>query len=137
MLKDIQRTLVEDIGIAILPKLLLEDQTDEPEWEAYVINLKGEKLENVIIASKGYGILQGETVKTSTLRHYIGDLDPMSYQLVEPVQEAVFGLNNEYWLSFYIDREIFDRKYVFLPESINDNFFTQIPLINRQGVLIL
>jgi len=137
MLKDIQRSIVEDIGIAIVPKLPLDDSIDGSVWEAYVINLKGDKLENVIIASKGYGVVEGENVRTSTLRHYIGELEPMSYQLVEPVQEAVFGLNNEYWLSFYIDREIFDRKYVFLPESISDSFFTNIPLINRKGVMIM
>jgi hypothetical protein len=56
--------------------------------------------------------------------------------LVEPIQENVFGLNNEYWLSFYIDREIFDKKYIFLPESISEQYFTTIPLLGKKGVMI-
>lgn len=137
MLRDIQRDDVEDIGIAIVPKLISEEGESEKLWEVYLINLKQEALENVIVASKGYGVHNGEDVKTSTLRHFIGDMEPISYSLIEPIQETVFGLNNEYWLSYYIGREIFDKKYVFLPESIQEDFFTQIPLLNRKGVLIL
>ncbi|MFM9008330.1 MAG: hypothetical protein ACKORE_07110, partial [Bacteroidota bacterium] len=103
----------------------------------YVINLKDEPLENVIVASKGYGEREGEAVRTSVLRHFIGDMEPLSYSLIEPIQEQVFGLSNEYWLSYYIGRDIFDRKYVFLPESISSDYFTRIPLINRKGVMIL
>ena len=48
----------------------------------------------------------------------------------------VFGLTNQYLLSFYIDRVIFDKKYIFLAESIIDDNLVNIPLINRPGVLI-
>lgn len=136
MLKDIPNHAVEDIAIAILPKLEPSEE-NENLWEVYVINLKDEPLENVIVASKGYGERDGEVVRTSVLRHFIGDMEPLSYSLIEPIQEQVFGLSNEYWLSYYIGREIFDRKYVFLPESINADYFTRIPLINRKGVMIL
>ncbi|MFM9057150.1 MAG: hypothetical protein ACKOQY_10785 [Bacteroidota bacterium] len=136
MLKDIPNHAVEDIAIAILPKLL-PDEENEQLWEVYVINLKDEPLENVIVASKGYGEREGEAVRTSVLRHFIGDMEPLSYSLIEPIQEQVFGLSNEYWLSYYIGRDIFDRKYVFLPESISSDYFTRIPLINRKGVMIL
>ncbi|MCE2847182.1 MAG: hypothetical protein LW707_09185 [Sphingobacteriales bacterium] len=136
MLKDIPNHAVEDIAIAILPKLEPSEENGNL-WEVYVINLKDEPLENVIVASKGYGEREGEAVRTSVLRHFIGDMEPLSYSLIEPIQEQVFGLSNEYWLSYYIGREIFDRKYVFLPESISADYFTRIPLINRKGVMIL
>jgi hypothetical protein len=61
---------------------------------------------------------------------------PLSYMLIEPIQENVFGLNNEYWLSFYIDGEIFDKKYIFLPESISEKYFTPIPFLGKKGVMI-
>ena len=131
MLKDIHREEIEDIAIAIVP------QEDNKEiWEVYLVNLKEESLANVIIASKGYGTYKGEEVKTSTLRHYLGDVQPLDYVLVEPIQDQVFGLNNEYWVSFYIGKEIYDKKYVFLPESISKNYFTTIPFLNRLGVMI-
>ncbi len=135
MLRDIQRVAVEDIAIAVVPK----DENSDKEghlWEVYLLNLKKDPIENVIVASKGYGVFKGEDVKTSTLRHYLGDMPAQSYMLIEPIQENVFGLNNEYWLSFYIHREIYDKKYIFLPESINPSYFTQIPLLGKKGVMI-
>lgn len=138
MLRDIHRVTVEDIAIAIVPKdkAIDDDSTEEVLWEVYILNLKQDPLENVIVASKGYGVFKGEDVKTSTLRHYLGTMAPLSYMLIEPIQENVFGLNNEYWLSFYIDREIFDKKYIFLPESISEKYFTPIPLLGKKGVMI-
>jgi hypothetical protein len=136
MLKDIHRETVEDIAIAIVPKLPVGDDSTDL-WEVYVINLKDQPIENVMVSSTGYGLREGEEVRTSVLRHFIGDMEPISYSMIEPIQEEVFGLNNEYWLSYYIGREIFDRKYVFLPESINEDYFTRIPLLNRKGVMIL
>jgi hypothetical protein len=138
MLRDIHRVTVEDIAIAIVPKdkAIDDDNTEEVLWEVYILNLKQEPLENVIVASKGYGVFKGEDVKTSTLRHYLGTMAPLSFMLIEPIQENVFGLNNEYWLSFYIDGEIFDKKYIFLPESISEKYFTPIPFLGKKGVMI-
>ncbi len=135
MLKDIRQAVVEDIAIAILPKGE-QNEGEEVLWDVYLINLKETPIENVIVASHGYGQYKGEEVKTSTLRHYLGDMAAKSYTMIEPIQDNVFGLNNEYWVSFYIGREIFDKKYVFLPESIKEEFFTTIPLLNRSGVMI-
>jgi hypothetical protein len=134
MLKDIKREEVEDVIVAIVPKD--EQEGDEMLWDAYLINLKESEIENVIVASKGYGTYKGEDVKTSTLRHYLGTVERLDYTLIEPIQNEVFGLNNEYWVSFYIGKQIFDKKFIFLPESINREFFTQIPLLNKKGVMI-
>ena len=134
MLKDIPRVAVEDIAIAIIPK---EESNDELKlWDVYILNLKESSIDNVLVSSKGYGSYKGEAVKTSVLRHYLGTIEGNSYMLVEPIQHDVFGLSNEYWVSFYVNREVFDKKYVFLPESITDEYFTMIPLIERKGVMI-
>jgi len=135
MLKDIQRTAVENIAVAIVPKIA-EDGSEEKLWEVYILNLKDETIDNVIVASKGYGTYKGDIVKTSVLRHYLGTIEGQTAMLIEPIQEEVFGLNNEYWVSFYLNREIFDKKYVFLPESINEDYFTFIPILERRGVMI-
>jgi hypothetical protein len=133
MLKDIQREAVEDIAVAIVPK---EGDVEEKLWEVYLLNMKDAVIDNVIVASKGYGTYKGEEVKTSVLRHYLGSIEANTAVLIEPIQENVFGLNNEYWVSFYIGKDIFDKKYVFLPESINEDFFTQIPVLEKRGVMI-
>jgi len=135
MLKDIPRIAVENIAVAIVPKEIYGED-GESIWEVYILNLKNELIENVLVSSKGYGTFKGETVKTSTLRHFLGDIEAYSCMLVEPIQSDVFGLNNEYWVSFYVNNEVFDKKYIFLPESIKEEYFTTIPLIEKRGVMI-
>jgi hypothetical protein len=61
---------------------------------------------------------------------------PKSYSLVEPIMDSLFGINNEYWLSFYLNGNIYDKKYVFVPESITEGNFVNIPLVDKQGVMI-
>ena len=55
---------------------------------------------------------------------------------VEAIDPAVFGLTNEYWLSYYIDGTIYDKKFIFLPESIVDDNLIRIPVLNKPGVMI-
>ena len=137
MLKDIPQVAVTDIAIAICPVISTDDLTDEEElWNVYILNLKQEPIENVIVSSKGYGSYKGETVKTSTLRQFLGTIEGNNFTQVEAIQKKVFGLNNEYWVSFYIGKEIFDKKFIFLPETITEEYFTTIPLLNEHGVMI-
>lgn len=89
-----------------------------------------------MITSKGYGEIDGKQVKTSLLRHSIGDLAATSYKSIEAIDPAIFGLTNEYWLSYYIGSEIYDKKFIFLPESIVDTNFIKIPILNKPGVMI-
>jgi len=131
MLKDINTEEVEDIAIAVVP-----GEEDSSVWEVYMINLKEEGLDNVIVASRGYGMYKGEEVKTSVLRHFLGAFEPLDIRMIEPIQKEVFGLNNEYWVSFYIGQNIFDKKFIFLPESITEDNFIRIPFIDRPGVMI-
>jgi hypothetical protein len=70
------------------------------------------------------------------MRHFLGRLGPKSWARIERIVEDVFGLNNQYWLSFYIGRELHDKKYIFLPESIQEANFTTVPLMQVRGVMI-
>jgi hypothetical protein len=56
--------------------------------------------------------------------------------LINLKNEQTFGLNNEYWLSYYIGQDIFDKKFIFLPESIVEMNFIRIPVLNKPGVMI-
>ena len=133
MLKDIPELKVEEVAIAIVEE---ENELAEVIWNVYLINLKNETLQTVLVTSKGYGTVLGEEVKTSTLRHLVGDVEPNSFALIEPIIDDLFCLNNEYWVSFYLNGNVYDRKFVFLPESINEENFTIIPIINKRGVMI-
>lgn len=113
-----------------------ETDGNDPEWGVYLINQKNVPLKNIIVSSKGYGTINEEVVKTSTLRHFFDDLSAHAIQKVEKIVPEVFGLNNEYMLTFYIDGVIYDRKYIFVPDSVVEQNLIQIPLMDRPGVLI-
>ncbi len=122
----------EDIAVAIVP----ENTEDLNGWMVYLVNLKNNSLENVIVSSKGYGEIDNRNLQTSTLRHFMEKVEPHTCSKIEPIMEDVFGLANEYWVSFYINKIIYDKKFVFLPESIQENNFITIPFLNKKGVMI-
>ncbi|MES2418816.1 MAG: hypothetical protein V4541_11555 [Bacteroidota bacterium] len=133
MKADLPHNIVEDIAIAVV---LMGETPEVKSWTVYVLNFKKESITNILITAKGYGEKEGKLVKTSLLRHSIGDLQANSFAGVEAIDPAVFGLTNEYWLSYYIDKEIFDKKFIFLPESIVESNMIRIPLLNKPGVMI-
>jgi len=133
MKKDLPENIVEDIAMTVV---LMNDTPEASSWTVYIVNLKQEVIENVLISSKGYGEKDGKLVKTSILRHSLGNIKPQSYAVVEAIDPEVFGLTNEYLLSYYINGNIYDKKFIFLPESIVDNNLIRIPLIDKPGVMI-
>ncbi|TCC90394.1 hypothetical protein EZ428_14050 [Pedobacter frigiditerrae] len=133
MKADLPENIVEDVAIAVA---LVGETPEVGSWTVYVVNYKNGPITNVMITSKGYGEKEGKKVKTSLLRHFIGDLDANSFAGVEAIDPAVFGLTNEYWLSYYIGKEIYDKKFIFLPESIVENNIIRVPVLNKPGVMI-
>ena len=132
MKKDIHSPTVEDIVMAIV----LEDDNGQNVWNVFLINLHIVPIKNVIVTSRGYGEINGQPRSTSTLRHFYEEIPDLEFTRVEPIMENTFGMTNEYWVSFYIDGQVYDKKYVFLPESITEKNFTMIPLLNVAGVMI-
>ena len=125
---DIQYPEVRDVSVAAI--------LDDTDWGVYLINQKDVPLEGVLVSSRGYGKIGDEDVETSVLRHFLDMVAPKSFVKIEPIMEDVFRLSNEYWLSFYIDGVIYDKKFIFLPETINSTFFSTVPIIGKKGVLI-
>ncbi len=125
---DIEYPEVRDVSVAAV----LEDAG----WSVYLINQKNVRLEGVLVSSRGYGKIGDADVETSVLRHFLETIEPKSFVKIEPIMEDVFRLTNEYWVSFYIDGVIYDKKFIFLPETINSAFFTTVPIIEKKGVLI-
>ena len=133
MLKDIPKLVVENIALAAV---LEENEGGGQEWNIYLVNLYDQPIEGVLVSSQGYGNYEGKDVKTSTLRHLIGTVESNDYAKIELIQENLFGLSNEYWISFYLNKNMYDKKYIFLPESILEENLTMIPVINKKGVMI-
>ena len=73
MIKDIPELKVEDVALAIVKE---ENEYSETIWNSYLINLKKRALDAVLVTSTGYGILNEEKVNTSTLRHFLDEVEP-------------------------------------------------------------
>ncbi|MEO0404552.1 MAG: hypothetical protein AAF193_06740 [Bacteroidota bacterium] len=133
MKKDIQPPKVEDIAVAVVPEL---NDLAELEWNVYVINFKSKNIEGVLVSSHGYGTIDEEQVKTTELRHFLDEMKANSFKKVEMIMENTFGLTNQYWVSFWENNSMLDKKFLFVPDSIQDANLVMIPLIGKKGVVI-
>ncbi len=125
MKKDIEFPKVEGVKIAVTLQI---DAYENEIWEVQIINRNGFPIENVMITSRGFGEINGEEIKTSVLRHFIENVPARAIKKVENIQPEVFVLNNEYWLSYYVGSQLFDKKFLFLPDSIlKENLIDIVP----------
>lgn len=133
MRKDIPSPKVEGVSIAIVRQ---SDAEGGEGWFVYLVNQTAVTLENVLVSSRGYGEIDGEPRRTSEMRHFLEKLEPRSWARIERIVEDVFGLNNQYWVSFYVNGLLHDKKFIFVPDSILEENFTTVPLMNERGVMI-
>ncbi len=126
---------VENVVVAVVPEENPQPGT-LPEWYVYLINLRPEPLEGVIVSSKGYGELEGKEIKTSVLRQFIDKLPEYSFIKLEWIEPKLFGITNEFWVSYYQHGRIFDKQYVFVTDSIIQDNFSEVPLLEKRGVVI-
>ncbi len=131
MIKDIIFPEVENIAVAVVQEIEGLD-----EYFVCLINLKQVSIFNVLVVSTGYGLVNDKKVKTSTLRNYFEEVKPNDYIKIEPILKDVFGLSNEYWVSFTLSNQLFDKQFIFLPETIIDKNFITLPVLNKRGVMI-
>ncbi len=126
---------VENVAIAVAQEI---GEEGLPIYNVYLLNLREDIIEGIIVTSKGYGenADTGEKVSTSTLRHCIEVMLPNEAAKLEPIMEDVFGLANEFWLSFWINDVMYDKKFVFVAESICEANLRELPLLGLKGVMI-
>ena len=136
MKDDIKFDPVEGVSVAVVPDENAATEDGKPGWQVYLLNYNPFPLTNVIISSNGYGTsAEGEVIRTSTLRHVMAEVAPQSAMPVEPIDPDLFHLNNQYWVSYYHGPQIFDKKFIFVPDSIVPANLTHITLLHREGVL--
>ncbi|MFN5030674.1 MAG: hypothetical protein ACK5FX_00520 [Flavobacteriia bacterium] len=125
---------VENVGFAVVE----ETVENEKIYNVYLLNMRQDIMEGIIVTSTGYGenVNTGERVRTSTLRHCLEVLLPGEVAKIEPIMEEVFGLANEYWISFWVEDVMYDKKYVFLPETVSSAKMKLIPQLGLKGVML-
>ena len=132
MIRDIKIPEVKNVTLAVARKT---NEVGNEEWKVYLINTNDFAIEDTLVASKGYGERDGEPKRTSILRHFLDTIPPNSATIVEPIDPSVFHLNNEYWVSYYVGSQVFDKRFVFVPDSIQEENLSFIKELEMEGVL--
>lgn len=128
MKKDIEIPVVKDVHIAIIREL--NEEFLDKDWNAYIINDRETAIEMAMVVSKGY---EGDR-KTSVMRHAIGVVDAKSFKKIEVVQEDVLTLNNEFYVTFYADSKLYEKRFVFEQNTVNEDNLITIPIIEKDGI---
>lgn len=131
MKEDILIPKVEGVITSAVPM----EGNEEGHWEVYLVNQNDFDLEGVLVNSKGYGSVGGEEKATSVLRHFLDVVPANSAKLIEPMTAEMRGLTNEFWLSYFAGGKMYDKKYVYLPETICKENLSDTPVLGKRGVL--
>jgi hypothetical protein len=125
---------VEGISLALVE---LPIEGGEPEYVVYMLSSREDIIEGIIVTSTGYGLdATGQEIKTSTLRKGIEVMLPNEAARIEPLMPDLFRLNNEFWVSFWADDVMYDKRFVFKANTIDPKKFVDIPHLNAKGIII-
>ena len=126
---------VENVAIAVVEEV---NEHNEKMLYAYLLNLRDDIMEGIIITSTGYGenAETGERVRTSTLRHSLEVLLPNEAAKIEPIMEDVLGLANEFWVSFWVNDTMYDKKFIFKANSLDENKTEEVPILFVEGIMV-
>ena len=134
MKKDIEIPIVKDVYVAAV---LMTGDTGEQQWWLHLINDSTSPLENVMIQSRGYSNLETKAgIKTATLRKVLKVLPAKSAAKLEPIMPEVFHLFNEYWVTFFEENTLKDRKFIFGPHTIEAAFQEDLPVVKDKGIIV-
>lgn len=134
MKKDIQIPKAENVFLAAIPEW--NDDFMEKVWNVYLINDSDFKLEGVMIVSKAFGTIDNEMKKTSLLRHAFTEIPPVSSVKIEMIEKHVLELNNEFMVTYFIGNTLYDKKFIFRKNSINEFATEEVPVLFVNGVVV-
>ena len=134
MKKDIIIPEVENVFFAAVQEW--SDDFMEKVWYAYLVNDSDYLIESVMVVSKAFGTIDGEMKKTSLLRHAFVEVHAVSVVKVEMIEKSILVLNNEFMLTFFMDGKLYDKKFIFKANSINETEVEEVPILFVDGVII-
>jgi hypothetical protein len=134
MKKDITIPEVENVFLAAIQEW--SDDFMEKVWNIYLINDSDFQLDSTMVVSKAFGTLDGEMKKTSLLRHAFLEIPPVSVVKIEMVEKSVLALNNEFMVTFFIGNTLYDRKFFFIANTINEKNLEEVPILFVDGIIV-
>ncbi|MFM7300126.1 MAG: hypothetical protein ACKO1R_03185 [Crocinitomicaceae bacterium] len=134
MREELKGPKVDHVAVAVV----MDEIEGEKEFCVYLVNFRDDIMEGIIISSTGYGenAQTGEKIKTSTLRHSLEVLLPNEAAKIEPIMPDLFGLTNEYWVSFWVNDTMYDKRFIFPAESITEKKMKYLEYFKKPGVII-
>ena len=135
MKKELLVPKVENVAIALTQNTLADG---EKEYSIYLLNLRDDIMEGIIITCTGFGEnpSTGEKIKTSTIRHSMEILLPNEAAKIEPILPELFAISNEYWVSFWVNEMMYDKKFIFKANSLDENKTEEVPILFVEGVMV-
>ena len=118
MKKDIIVPEVENVFLAVVHEW--SDDFMEKVWYAYLVNDSDFLIESVMVVSKAFGTIEGEMKKTSLLRHAFVEIPAVSVVKIEMIEKSVLTLDNEFMLTFFMDNKLYDKKFIFKANTIDE-----------------
>jgi hypothetical protein len=134
MKADIIIPVVENVFIAAVQEW--SDDFMEKVWYAYLVNDSDFLIESVMVVSKAFGTIEGEMKKTSLLRHAYVEVPPVSVVKIEMLEKSVLVLNNEFMVTFFIGDKLYDKKFIFKADTINETNVEEVPILFVDGIII-
>lgn len=134
MKSDIIIPEVENVFMAAVQQW--SDDFMEKKWYVHLINDSDFGLENVMVVSKAFGMLDGEMKKTSLLRHAFVNVPAVSTVKVELLDDSVLRLNNEFMVTYFIGPTLYDKKFIFKAQSITPDYVEEVPILFVDGVVV-
>jgi energy-converting hydrogenase Eha subunit E len=108
----------------------------EKVWYAYLVNDSDFQLDGVMVVSKAFGTIAGEMKKTSLLRHAFAEIPEVSVAKIELIEKSVLALNNEFMVTFFIGNTLYDKKFIFKANSIQETNQEEVPILFVDGVIV-
>lgn len=135
MKKDIEFPESKNVFVAAVRE---ENKNGEYVWYVHIINNNDFAIENVMVTSRGY-IIEGNYQKfiSSTLRHNLGNFNAKSSGKIELITPNVFEIYNEYWVTYFAQEQLLDRKFTFGPHTIDAEFEEELPVIPFKGIIVI
>ncbi|MFT5736147.1 MAG: hypothetical protein ACJAU2_000296 [Maribacter sp.] len=129
MKKDIEIPIAKDVHVVLIHEW--NEEFLSKDWNAYVLNDTDSPIEMVMAVSKGFD----DERKTSTIRHALGVIASKSFEKIEGVQEDVLALNNEFFVTYYADNKLYEKRFLFALGSVTVDALKTIPLIEKDGIM--
>ena len=134
MKADITIPKVENVFLAAIQEW--NDEFMEKVWYVYLVNDSDYDLDSVMVVSKAFGTIDGEMKKTSLLRHAFVKVPTVSAVKVEMVEKSVLALNNEFMVTYFIGNTLYDKKFTFRKNTINERATEEVPHLWVNGVVV-